>query len=137
MQRRLYLDTCAWVDCFENRTDKFRPIGEWTFALLRMSIENDDALLISDFVEFELTRLYKEKELHRLLQPYRAFLTAVIVTSRQRNEAAAVAKTREVPFGDALHAIIARDEQAILVTRDRHFEKLQDIVKWRKPEELL
>jgi len=42
-----------------------------------------------------------------------------------------------VPAGDALHAIVARDNDLILVTRDRHFRKLEDISKHYKPEELI
>ena len=48
-----------------------------------------------------------------------------------------IAKERDVPAGDALHAIIARDDDLILVTRDRHFRKLEDISKHHKPEEII
>jgi len=38
-------------------------------------------------------------------------------------------ENRNVPRGDALHAIIARDHKLILITRDNHFKKLEDISK--------
>ena len=56
---------------------------------------------------------------------------------KQREEAKKIAKERDVPAGDALHAIVARDNDLILVTRDRHFRKLEDISKHYKPEELI
>ena len=42
-----------------------------------------------------------------------------------------------IPFGDALHAVLARDNNAILVARDHHFEEIQHIIKAKKPEELI
>lgn len=38
---------------------------------------------------------------------------------------------------NALHAIVARDNGLILITRDNHFRVLQDISKYYKPEELI
>jgi len=40
-------------------------------------------------------------------------------------------------FADALHAVLARDNSAVMVTWGRHFLELMDIVEVRKPEELL
>ena len=37
---------------------------------------------------------------------------------------------------DILHAVLARDNKAVLVTRDFHFETLQDIVEIKAPEEI-
>ena len=42
-----------------------------------------------------------------------------------------------IPFADALHAILARDNSAILVTRDKHLIEMQEIVIIRAPEDLL
>ena len=61
----------------------------------------------------------------------------VIFSGQQSYEAEKIAIQRKVPFGDALHAIIARDCDAILVSRDQHYEKLTDITLSKKPEELL
>ena len=51
-------------------------------------------------------------------------------------EAKKIATERNIPVGDALHAIIARDNNLVLVTRDKHFENIEDISKHFKPEEL-
>ena len=38
---------------------------------------------------------------------------------------------------DALHALIARDNKCIMVTRDAHFKKLLDIINPKKPEDII
>ncbi len=58
-------------------------------------------------------------------------------SNAQAREARSIAKSRNVSFADALYAIIARDNNAIVVTRDAHFLLLTDIAEPRKPEELI
>ena len=58
------------------------------------------------------------------------------VKKEQFQEAARIKRERKLPFADLLHAIIARDNSAIMVTRDIHFEDFEDIVATRKPEDL-
>ena len=38
MVEKYYLDTCIWRDYFENRSDKFRPLGDWAFSLIKLII---------------------------------------------------------------------------------------------------
>lgn len=52
-------------------------------------------------------------------------------------EAKDIAKKRNLPKGDTLHAIIARDNKAILVSRDKPFKKLKDFCIVVKPEEII
>ena len=54
----------------------------------------------------------------------------------QIKEAATLSEEKKVPFGDAVHAILARDNNAIMVTRDHHFSKLKECIIVKKPEEL-
>ena len=49
-------------------------------------------------------------------------------------EARKLARQRNVPNKDALHAILARDNNLQLISRDRHFEKLKDITEIKLPE---
>ena len=74
--------------------------------------------------------------------PNRAILqdgedVTVEISSIQEKEAASLGRVRKVSFGDALHAVLARDNFAVMVTRDKHFLELMDIVEVRKPEDLL
>lgn len=72
-----------------------------------------------------------------MFKPFEKIIKKVIVTKEQREEAKRISEERNIPRGDALHAIIARDSKLILVTRDNHFKKLEDISKYYKPENLI
>ncbi len=61
----------------------------------------------------------------------------ITTTKAQRNEARVIAECLDVPMGDAVHAIIARDNKYVLITRDNHFRKLDSIVKHHRPEDLI
>jgi len=52
-------------------------------------------------------------------------------------EARKLARQRDVPNKDALHAILCRDNHLQLITRDLHFEKLRDITMIGKPEDFI
>lgn len=55
----------------------------------------------------------------------------------QLKEAIKFSRQFSIPVNDALHAILARDNHAILVSRDKHFYELVDKLTIRKPEELI
>ncbi len=59
------------------------------------------------------------------------------IFKNQLKEASVLCKKRNVAFGDALHSILAKDNNAIMITRDKHFLNLLDIVIIKKPEELI
>ncbi|MBN1376781.1 PIN domain-containing protein [Candidatus Woesearchaeota archaeon] len=48
-----------------------------------------------------------------------------------------ISRKINIPKNDVLHAILARDNNAILVTRDKHFYKLAEKIIVKKPEELI
>lgn len=139
MKQKFYLDTCIWRDYYENRTDKFRPLGEWALMLLNNILKNKHLVLYSDFVVKELKIKYSEEEINNIFEVIRErdLLLKVNISKYQAKEAAIVCKKRKISFGDALHAILARDNNAILVSRDIHFLQLTDIVKVKKPEDLI
>lgn len=57
---KYYLDTCIWIDYWENRTDNLRPIGEFAFKFLN-SLEDDDIIYYSDFTIRELKlKIYRK-----------------------------------------------------------------------------
>ena len=60
----------------------------------------------------------------------------MVTTSRdQFVEAKRIAKTLRTPLKDTLHAILARDSHAIVITRDKHFSKLKSVVNISRPED--
>lgn len=59
-EMRYYLDTCIWIDYFENRRDRFRPLGEWAIALIKYIITSGGVIICSDLIEQELERYYSK-----------------------------------------------------------------------------
>jgi len=64
-------------------------------------------------------------------------LEKVLVDKEIVFEAKKLAEQRNIPRGDVLHALIAKKHNFILVTRDKHFNFLTDIVKYFKPEDII
>jgi predicted nucleic acid-binding protein len=130
-----YFDTSIWLDHYLKREKN----GEVALELILKIIRNDDKILFSNFVEKEMKNLgLSQNEIHSLLRIVKPdHIKKVQVRKDQFTEAVRLAKQRSVPLGDAIHAIIARDHEAQLVSRDWDFEKLKDITKARIPEDLL
>ena len=136
---KYYVDTSIWRDLHENRRDNLRPLGEWAFELFRMIRINKDILLYSNFVIEELRTYYSQTEVDRILRinTNEITLEKIEITKKHTAEAYFLCKTFKLPFGDCLHAAIAKDSSAVLVTRDHHFDPLQSVIEIRKPEELI
>ncbi len=136
---KYYFDTCIWRDYFENRSDKFRPLGEWALRLINKIIEEKGIFLVSECVVDELNKEYDEWRINALFEDVRkqACVVYITATKSQIGEANYLKNARKLYFNDALHAVLARDEEAILVTRDNHFMLLLDIAEVKKPEELI
>ncbi|MBD3304397.1 PIN domain-containing protein [Candidatus Woesearchaeota archaeon] len=132
---KYYLDTAIWIDMHENRSDKFRPLGEWAFVLLRKIRKEKHTVVYSDILIDELLRKYTDTD--DIFRIASESMEKTSTKKEQAKEAARLCKHLKIPFADCLHAILARDSGAVMVTRDRHFEQLQFIVKSRKPEELI
>ncbi|MFH1317292.1 MAG: type II toxin-antitoxin system VapC family toxin [Candidatus Woesearchaeota archaeon] len=137
MNKRFYVDTCIWMDCFENRKDKHKNIGELAYLLLSKIMRYDDIIIVSDFILRELEIYYSNLQIIGLFSPFYKILDIVIVSKNQLIESNELSMIKFVPPGDAVHAIVARDSGAILVTRDRHFNRLKGVCEVLKPEEII
>ncbi|MBN1792891.1 PIN domain-containing protein [Candidatus Woesearchaeota archaeon] len=137
MGERYYVDTNIWLDYLENRSDRFRPLGDWALAFLNMVSETGGNILLSDLVIKELERHLSPRSIKELLEPFMESIIFVKSAKSQVSEALVLSRQRRVHFADALHAVIARAEGAILVSRDQHFMGLCDAVPIMKPEDLI
>lgn len=128
---RFYVDSCIWLDYLENRKDNFRPLGEWAFNFFKFCIDNRYDLLISQLVIDEVNSHFKVdlKKDFNLIQ--------VDISKDQINLAIKIAKKKKLYYADILHAILAKENNAIMITRDKHFFDLVDIVDVKKPEDLI
>lgn len=138
MNKKYYLDTCIWRDYFENRSDNLRPLGEWAFKLIKKIIFEEDIILYSGLVEEELGKDYSNefiKEIFSIVP--KQLLLKVNISDEQFIESIKISRKLKIPKKDALHAILAKDNKSILVTRDKHFYELKDEIEILKPEELI
>jgi predicted nucleic acid-binding protein len=136
-QNRFYLDTSIWMDYYEDRKDPNKHLGELAFRLLCKLLASKSAIVVSQIIFLEMATYYSMDEIRGITMPFERLIIKANISKAQKEEAITLAKERKVPRGDALHAILARDNQAILVSRDRHFQLLKDICSVMKPEELI
>ncbi|MFA6888400.1 MAG: hypothetical protein WC254_02790 [Candidatus Woesearchaeota archaeon] len=132
-----YFDTCIWRDYYENRNDNFRPLGEWALALINKIQKEKNKILYSSIVVRKLKGKYDLKEINQIFSVANTFLIQVEYNYSQIQEAKITGSVRNTGFSDALHVILARDNNAIMITRDEHFLEFIDIAEIKKPEELI
>ncbi len=138
MAQKYYLGACIWRDYFENRSDKFRPLGDWAFRLISKIVKENDLFVFSDRLTKELETQYSPEELNKLFSIIPENLIIRLETNEKQAKEAFELKTQlNIPFGDALHAIHARDSNSILVSRDKHFYELTEHITLKKPEDLI
>lgn len=137
MAGRYYIDTAIWRDLHENRKDNKKQLGELAFESFKKIRANKEKILYSDFVVEELSHAYDKQTIDNLFKNMSGILEKVEINEGQLREAADLSKELKIPIGDAVHGVLARDNKAIMVTRDRHFRKLKDKVTIKKPEDLI
>ena len=131
---KFYLDTSIWLDIIEKRGYH----GEIAKQLIEAIILEDATIVYSDIVINELKSLGYKKEHKRFLHlPKQHKIIRVITTKKQILEARKISKKRNIPLRDVLHAILARDHEAELISGDAHFLRLYDITKTKNPEDVL
>lgn len=124
---RIYCDANIYVDLFEDRRDKIRPLGEFAFQLLKRTLDCEFDLIISDWVLYELKQYVKPEKLSDFLEEYKK-KNKIIKISRTPEDIKA-AKSKSEHFQDALHQILAKRAGAkYLVTRNiQHFSYDPDL----------
>ncbi len=138
MRKNFYLDTSIWRDYFEDRKDDLRPLGEFAFQFLKNCEKNKWKVLYSELVVYELKKDYSSERIKEVFSSFQDFIIKVKYSDEQILESKILAKQiKESHEADILHAILARDNKAVLVSRDKHFDCLTDIVKIIKPEEII
>lgn len=140
MAEKYLLDTCIWRDFYEGRFSKSgKPFGKYATSLFVKILKNNDLIVFSEALIWELKKDYEEKDIENMLNLL--FLNKVLVyvsiTEEEYFEAKKLVQERCLPFVDCLNAIHARDHKAILVSQDDHYLKgLSDISKAVKPEQV-
>jgi predicted nucleic acid-binding protein len=138
MVEKYYVDTSIWMDLVEDRKGyNDEPLGNYALKLFALIKAKKHKMVVSDLLVRELESNYSMEEINGMMLPFQKIMEKVFVTTEQRDEAKRIAQERNLPPGDVLHAIIARDNNYIMITRDKHFKELEDITKHSKPEEII
>jgi len=135
MVEKFYFDTSIWLDYYEKRGKN----GEAALDLINKIIKENHIILCSPLVIKELKNLgYFLNEINDIFSIAKPDnIRLVNITKEQIKEMEKIAPKRDVPKKDVLHAILARDYEAQLITRDYHFQKLKDITLLKLPEEFI
>lgn len=135
MEEDFYLDTSIWLDFHEKRGAN----GEAALKLILKIINEDLKVGYSDLHIKELKNLgYLQNEINLIFSIVKPNnVKHVHIYREQKEEAKKIARQRNIPRKDALHAILARDNNLQLISRDEHFEKLKDITRCKLPEDFI
>ncbi len=138
MGERWYVDTSIWMDLYDDRKGyRDEPLGDFAWKLMKLIKERENKLIITDHLMRELEVNYSLEQINGMFKLFADIIEKIIVKKEQREEARKIAVERNVPFGDILHAVIARDHKLILIARDKHFKQLEDLSNHYKPEEFI
>ena len=113
------------------------PKGEWATELIEKISRENGGIVLSDNNILELEGVgYSRYDIESLLSSLRC-IHYVESTDKEVGIALDLSKRRDIPKRDALHALIARDNRAILVTLDNHFTRVADIITPHSPKTLI
>ncbi len=126
------------MDFFEDRNEPDFPKGELIQQLIQKIIRDDEIIMYSDVNLLELRNVgYSEYEIEELFRPLKPVLMFAESTEKQRRRAGEIASQREIPKGDVLHALLARDTNASMITHDLHFKEIEDIIRPNSVRDML
>ncbi len=136
MERRYYFDTNIWIDLYENR-GKATKLAK---SLFKKVINSGSTIFYSKKITHELKKLnYSQYEINLMLSLAKPDnLRKIHIFQHYFDEARKISRIQRVPEADAFHAIVCRNNNLILVSRDqKDFIKLSHICKSEHPKNLL
>ena len=140
MMQKILLDTNIYLDFYLDRKDNLKPLGEFAFRLIKETVSCKYMVLITDyhFIEIKNSLNCNIKDIwKRILDSLNKSkkIKEIIPTDREVTEAKEISRLKNLPFGDCLFAVVAKNNNAKLVTRDRHFNELD--IQTYLPEDLI
>ena len=136
----IYIDANIYIDHFDGRIDKLRPLGEFAFNLLRRTLDCEFKIIFSSLVLDELVYNSYEEKIKELINDFKEKdkIINVDCSEEDKKKAGDICKEKKTDFNDTVHAVIAKRMKAdYLVTRNvQDFIELQDLVEIVYPENL-
>jgi predicted nucleic acid-binding protein len=130
--KKFYIDTCIWIDLLEDRKGfNSEPLGAYASKFFLKVFLLKMKIVFSDVVQKELFNHYSEEQIQGLLNPFINDLIIVKSSKEQKDLAHKISIRENIPFNDALHAVLAKASNSIFITRDKHFDK---IISYFSPE---
>mgnify|MGYP001578310187 CR=1 FL=1 len=137
MTERYYLDSSIWMDLYEDRKGyNNEPLGDYAWRLLSLIRAKKARIIITDLLIKELGGYYSPEQINGMMVLFEKLLDRIIIQNEEYEEGYKISSIRNIPLGDAIHAIVARNYNLILITRDKHFIRLKDISAFLRPEEI-
>jgi predicted nucleic acid-binding protein len=135
MVDEFYFDTSIWLDFYEKRGKN----GENAFNLIQKIIKNDLKIAYSVLNVKEFKNLgYNQESINAIFSIAKPDnIKPIHVYREQLEEARKISRQRKIPNKDALHAILARDNNLQLIAIDKHYEQLKDITEAKKPKDFI
>ena len=135
MAEEFYFDTAIWMDFHEKRGKN----GENALKLIEKVILNDLKIVHSERNIDELKSIgYSPDEVNAILDIVKPNYTRkILVGKAQMQEAKKLSRERNVSQSDALHAILARDNDLQMIALDHDFDHLKDIARAKPPEDFI
>jgi len=131
---KVYCDTNVFIDYFQERTDRLRPLKDFAFEFFSRGWNCAFHLIVSDWLLEELRRHLKEEQIQEIFDMYKK-KNKLIFTKEETGDRRK-AKELSRHWGDALHAILANKAGAdYLATRNiKDYANLQNLVEIVLPE---
>lgn len=136
----IYLDTNIYIDYFENRSDRLRPLGEFAFNLIKKALNCEYKIIVSSLVMDELDFKGFENKITDLMNSLRIMKKLIYIqeTLEEIRISQKIQNQRRTPLNDTRHAVLANKYKAnYFVTRNiKDFLELQDLIFLKFPENL-
>ncbi len=131
---KVYCDSNIFIDYFDERQDKIRPLKDFAFEFFSRGWNCEFKLVISDWLIEELERHLEKNQMDEIFNAFKNKEKLIFVKEEKQDKENA--KKISKHWDDALHAILANRAKAdYLATRNiRHYEGCDKLVNVQLPE---
>ena len=132
-----YIDTNIWLDFLLERKDRNKDLGNIALKFFYKILRNEDNIIVSNTLFHELDKNISLENIRSILLPFNKILIKTEETEEMLAQANKISKERNVSRADVIYALLAKNNNAIIISRDKHFKELSDICISKRPEELV
>lgn len=134
MVLKVYCDTNIFIDYFDERSDRLRPLKDFAFEFFSRGWNCSFELIVSDWLLTELKQNLEEKQINEIFNRFKEKNKLILIKEEKGDRD----KARKISehWQDPLHAILANKSQAdYLATRNiKDFSDCEKLVKIVFPE---